>query len=97
MTEVLYLSDMAESTPELDLERVRITPANLAALVQSAVDRYHLARGALGGVTVTCVLDSPPIGAAVKKANDHQALESFWRLIVTGLGGNLASFDSRVP
>lgn len=95
-TEVLYLSDMLESTSELDLERTRISNANIMRLAQAAIDRYHLTRGALDGVTFYCVLDSPRVGAVSRKANDHQSLERFWRLVLTSLGGNLASFDSRI-
>lgn len=94
--EVMYLSDMLESTRELDLERTPITDANLGRLVQCAVERYHFRRGALDGVTVRAVLDSPPVGARRKMPNDHTALDHFWRLLITSLGGNLASFDSRV-
>jgi hypothetical protein len=94
--EVLFLSDMLESTRELDLERTSITDANVMRLVQSVVDRYRFRSGALNGVTVRAVLDSPPIGGRHVVANDHAALERFWRLLITGLGGNLASFDSRV-
>ncbi len=96
VTEVLFLSDMEESTSELDLERTRITQWNLARLARSAINRYQLSRGDLAGVNVYCVLDSPSIGAVAKKVNSRLALESFWRLIVTSLGGNLASFDSRI-
>jgi hypothetical protein len=95
VTEVLYLSDMLESTSELDLERTRITGANLMRLAQAAIDRYHLARGQLDGVTVFCVLDSPRVSAAAK-VNDHEALDRFWRLIVVSLGGKLVSFESRI-
>jgi hypothetical protein len=95
-TEVLYLSDMLESTSELDLERTRISNANIVHLAQAAIERYRLTPGALDGVTFYCVLDSPRVGTASRKANDHQSLERFWRLVVTSLGGNLASFDSRI-
>ncbi|MCX6628888.1 MAG: hypothetical protein NTW28_14810 [Candidatus Solibacter sp.] len=77
-------------------ERTRITGANLIRLAQAAIDRYHLTRGALDGVTFVCVLDSPRVGSAVVKANDHEALDRFWRLIVTSLGGKLVAFDSRI-
>src|SRR5438093_13622247 len=95
VTEVLFLSDMLESTRELDLERTRLTSANLVGLAQSAFERYGLSRGLLDGVTVYCVLDSPPIGGSVK-INDRQTLERFWRLILTSAGANLAGFDSRI-
>lgn len=95
-TEVMYLSDMLESTHELDLERTPITDANVSRLVQLAVDRYHLRRGALSGVKIRVVLDSPAVGVSRPVANDHSSLERFWRLLFTSLGGTLVSFDSRV-
>lgn len=94
--EVLYLSDMLESTRELDLERTAITDGNVARSAQGVIDRYRLRRGLLDGVTIRVVLDSPAVGTKRVVANNHSALDRFWRLLITGLGGKLAAFDSRV-
>jgi hypothetical protein len=95
-TEALYLSDMLESTKDLDLERIRLTDANLPTLAQAAINRYQFTRGMLDGVTVFCVLDSPRVGEPRSKMNDRSMLDRFWRLIFTTLGAQLASFDSRI-
>ncbi len=93
---VTYLSDMLECTRELNLEKTAITDTNLQQLAQAAVDRYHLHRGALDGVHVRVVLDSPLVGSRRTVPNDHESLGRFWRLLFTSLGGTLDSFDSRV-
>ena len=92
---VTYLSDMLECS-ELNLEKTAITDNNLQQLAQAAVDRYHLHRGALDGVHVRVVLDSPSIGSRRTVPNDHESLGRFWRLLFTSLGGTLDSFDSRI-
>jgi hypothetical protein len=94
--EVLYLSDMLESTRELDLEHTAITDGNLTRLAQRAVDQYRLPHGMLDGVTFRVVLDSPAVGSRRVMANDHGALERFWRLLITSLGGAVVGFDSRI-
>ncbi|MEK7752167.1 MAG: hypothetical protein AAB654_09650 [Acidobacteriota bacterium] len=91
--EALFLSDMLESTPELDLERSRLTDQNMPELVAAAVARHRLEKDLLAGVSITCVLDSPRIGAP-RRTNDRRTLECFWRMVLTGLGATLVSFDS---
>jgi hypothetical protein len=92
---VLYLTDGKESSPELDLERTRLTDDNFARLAQSAFTRHRWQPETLRGAAVQFVLDSPG-DYKVASVNGHQALERFWRLLFKNLGADLTSFDSRI-
>jgi hypothetical protein len=94
-TFVLYLTDALESSPELDLERTRLTDENLYPLAQAAFTRHRWQREALRGAVVQFVLDSPGDHKR-RPLNDRQALERFWRLVFTNVGADLRSFDSRI-
>ena len=93
--EVYYLSDMLESSPDLDLETIRLSRRNIPVLAQAAVTKHRFPAGAISGVTVYCILDSPALGSA-QRLNSRDDLDMFWRSIFTGLGGDLAVFDSRL-
>jgi len=66
---VLYLTDALESSPELDLERTRLTDEDLVPLAQAAFTRHRWQREALRGAAVQFVLDFPG-------ANKRQPLRS---------------------
>lgn len=94
-TRVIFLTDGRESSPALDLESTRITDANLVRLVEAEAARGAWRPNMLGGISVTFVLDSPGVNRR-RSVNDHAALERFWRLVVSSLGGRMVAFDSRV-
>ena len=96
-SKILILTDAVESGPELRLEVVRITDANVKLLAGAALKRARLPENHLRGATVAFVLNALPLDARGRPLNDIDMLRTFWSHVVEdGQGAKITSFDTRI-
>jgi hypothetical protein len=92
-TVLIFMSDMLNSTQELDLEKVRLTEKNIAELVNSLVVKRGWQRGMLNGTKVRCLLSSVKMHDSAPLDN-RQALIQFWKTLFEFLGAKVETFET---
>jgi hypothetical protein len=93
----VLVGDSLHSNHELDLERVRIAGENIVALLNPIVAARGWQPGMLNGVRVHFLLDNLGIPDTKPLLNDRGKLQKFYETLLKALGGELASFDTRLP
>jgi hypothetical protein len=93
----VLVGDALHSNYELDLEKVRITDENIVALLNPIVAARGWRPGMLNGVQVHFLLDNLGIPDTKPLLNDRGKLQKFYETLLKALGGELVSFDTRLP
>ncbi len=94
-TDIVIVSDMINSTPELDLEKQRLEPGRIQELAGRLVSNHKWSADSLQGARVYCLLnsvsdDDPPT------VNNRAVLHEFWQVLAQSIGGELATFETHL-
>jgi len=93
---VVLVGDALHSNHEIDLEKVRITDENIADLLNPIIASRGWQPGILTGVRCHFLLDN--LGIIDKQPlNDRGKLQKLYTTLLKALGGELVSFDTRLP
>lgn len=90
---VLYLSDMTQASPELNLEKVKLTEENIARLTDEVVAKHKQATITWAGITVRCWLNAlgPDMASPL---NAQPMLKRFYDELFRKTKSLLAEFQS---
>ncbi len=95
-TIIVFLSDMLNSTPELDMEKTRLSDSDISKRLSSIAAKHQWKSGMLGGAKVHCILNSVEIRAVVTPLNDRLALGQFWEALLKELGASVETFETHL-
>jgi hypothetical protein len=88
----VYLSDMQQASPELNMNKVRLTDEKIGPTVGQVVAKHEKATQAWKGVTVRCWLN--PVGPNVAPPlNGQRQLKAFYEEFFRQVGGSLVEFQ----
>jgi len=92
---IAILSDMEQSTPELDMGSVRLLDQNIPRFIETAARRRNWTGHELAGDSVVCILPSRD-GTPRRASNEPQTLKRFWAIFFEALGAKLTLFDTHI-
>ena len=90
---VLYLSDMVQASPELNLEKVKLSPEKIEPLTDEIIARHKQALAGWAGVTVRCWLNKLEADAA-SPLNAQPILKLFYHTLFLKTGSTLSEFQA---
>ncbi len=89
----VYLSDMLQATPELNMEKVKLADERIGKMVEQVVAKHKHAIPAWQGVTVR-VFINPSSPNRPPSFNSQRQLKMFYQELFTKLGSQLLEFQS---
>lgn len=90
---VLYLSDMVQASPELNLEKVKLSEEKIGPLTDEIIARHKQALAGWAGVTVRCWLNKLDADAA-SPLNAQPILRMFYHTLFLKTGSTLSEFQA---
>jgi hypothetical protein len=88
----VYLSDMQQASPELNMNKIKLTDEKIAPMMGQLIAKHEKATQAWKGVTVRCWLN--PAGPNVAPPlNGQRQLKAFYEELFRQVGGSLVEFQ----
>jgi hypothetical protein len=94
-TVLIFMSDMLHSTPELDLEKVRLSEEKISDLLNPVIAKHRWPKGMLAEAEVHCVLNSVNMRES-SPLNDRIILQQFWATLFEYLGAGVETFETHL-
>jgi hypothetical protein len=92
---VYVFSDMVHSLPPVNLERTALKADDIVPAVAKIGNEARWRGGMLSGVKFFCVLNGIDSGQR-NTVNDRRILGEFWRVLLTSVEAELASFNTHL-